>query len=163
MSAFVVRRATLDDVEGVAALFDQYRGFYRQPSDLESCAAFIRARLEASESEIFLAEDDDGSVLGFVQLYPTFSSTTTPPGKLWLLNDLFVRETARRRGAGRALLERAERLARETGAVGLTLSTAIDNLRAQRLYEAGGYRRETIFFVYNRMFDEPGRSDASIP
>jgi ribosomal protein S18 acetylase RimI-like enzyme len=156
LSAFVVRRASLDDVPTVAALFDQYRGFYRQPSDLATAAAFVRDRLAAGESEIFLAEDDDGTVLGFVQLYPTFSSTTTPPGKLWTLNDLYVVETARRRGVGRALMERAERLARETGAVGLTLSTAIDNLRAQHLYEATGYRRETVFFVYNRTFEDGG-------
>jgi ribosomal protein S18 acetylase RimI-like enzyme len=54
-------------------------------------------------------------------------------------------------GVARALLERAERLARETDSVGITLSTATDNLKAQRLYESMGYRRETVFFVYNRM------------
>ena len=64
-----------------------------------------------------------------------------------------VAENARRRGVGRALMERSERLARETGAVGLTLSTAVDNLRAQHLYEATGYRRETVFFVYNRLLE----------
>ena len=68
------------------------------------------------------------------------------------MNDLFVVEQARKRGVGRALLERAERLARESSAVGLTLSTALDNLRAQRLYESMSYRRDTQFFVYNRMF-----------
>jgi ribosomal protein S18 acetylase RimI-like enzyme len=109
--------------------------------------------LANDESVIFVAEDAEGKYLGFVQLYPTFASTTTPPGKLWLLNDLFVAENARRRGVGRALMERSERLARETGAVGLTLSTAVDNLRAQHLYEATGYRRETVFFVYNRLLE----------
>jgi ribosomal protein S18 acetylase RimI-like enzyme len=155
VSEFVVRRATVDDVPAVAALFDAYRAFYRQAPDPEVASAFIRDRLTAGESEIFLAEDEGGRELGFVQLYPTFSSTTTPPGKLWLLNDLYVIETARRRGVGRALMERAERLARETGAVGITLSTAVDNLRAQHLYEATGFRRETVFFVYNRLFEDP--------
>jgi ribosomal protein S18 acetylase RimI-like enzyme len=155
VNEFVVRRADLDDVAIVAPLFDAYRVFYRQPADLDVATAFVRDRLTTGESVIYLAEENGGRALGFVQLYPTFSSTTTPPGKLWLLNDLYVAEDARRRGVGRALAERAERLARETGAVGLTLSTAVDNLRAQHLYEAVGYRRETVFFVYHRMLEEP--------
>jgi len=153
MNAFVVRRASLDDAVTVGVLFDAYRVFYRQAADVEAAQNFIRDRLANDESVIFVAEDADGRSLGFVQLYPTFSSTTTPPGKLWLLNDLFVAENTRRRGVGRALMERAERLARETGAVGLTLSTAVDNLRAQHLYETTGYRRETVFFVYNRLLE----------
>lgn len=157
MNAFAVRRASTDDAAALAPLFDAYRAFYRQSTDVAGAAAFLRERLERDESVVFVAEAEGAQLLGFVQLYPTFSSTTTPPGKLWLLNDLYVVETERRRGVGRALMERAERLARETGAVGLTLSTAVDNLRAQRLYEATDYRRETVFFVYNRMFaeDEP--------
>ena len=150
----MVRRASLDDLPSLGPLFDAYRVFYHQATDLDAAAGFLRERLANGESEVFLAEDPDGTLLGFVQLYPVFSSTTTPAGKLWLLNDLFVDEHHRRHGVGRALMERAERLARETGAVGLTLSTAVDNLRAQHLYEATGYRRETVFFVYNRLFDE---------
>lgn len=149
---FAIRRAVVDDVTRLAPLFDAYRVFYGQPSDLEASAAFLRERIERDESAVFFAEDPDRTALGFVQLYPLFSSTTTPPGKFWVLNDLFVVEQARKRGVGRALLERAERLARESGAVGLTLSTALDNLRAQRLYESLSYRRDTQFFVYNRMF-----------
>ena len=148
---FTVRRALADDAARIGALFDAYRVFYQQPSDVESATAFVRERIGRDESVVFLAEDPDQTALGFVQLYPLFSSTTTPPGKLWLLNDLFVVEAARKRGVGRALVERCERLARESGAVGLTLSTAIDNLRAQRLYESVDYRRDAQFFVYNRI------------
>ena len=152
MAEFAIRKAGPDDVPAVAPLFDAYRVFYDQQADLESSSAFLRERLENGESHVFLAEDPDGNVLGFVQLYPLFSSTSTPPGKFWVVNDLFVNDTVRKRGIGRALLERAERLARDSGAVGLTLSTATDNLRAQRLYEEMGYRRDTVFFVYNRLF-----------
>ena len=129
-----MRRADLDDVAIVAPLFDAYRVFYRQPADLDVATAFVRDRLTTGESVIYLAEENGGRALGFVQLYPTFSSTTTPPGKLWLLNDLYVAEDARRRGVGRALAERAERLARETGAVGLTL-------RSRRLPARNGLLR----------------------
>jgi ribosomal protein S18 acetylase RimI-like enzyme len=151
---FSIRRADVGDVDRIAPLFDAYRAFYKQAPDLERSAAFLRDRLANGESEIYVAEDSGGQPLGFVQLYPTFASTTTPAGKLWLLNDLYVVEKGRRRGVGRALMERAERLARETHAVGLTLSTATDNLLAQRLYESVEYRRETVFFVYNRLFED---------
>ena len=157
-----MRRAGVEDVEIVAPLFDAYRVFYKQRSDPGLAAAFVGDRLRRGESALFVAEDPDGEAVGFVQLYPAFSSTDAAPGPLWLLNDLYVVEERRRNGVGRALLERAERLARESGAVGLTLSTAVDNLRAQRLYEAMGYRRETVFFTYNLTFaktepDPPSR------
>ena len=151
MAEFTIRKAGVEDVAAIAPLFDAYRVFYDQESDPANSEAFLRERLANGESQVFLAEAD-GAVLGFVQLYPLFSSTSTPPGKFWVVNDLFVNDTSRKRGIGRALLERAERLARDSGAVGLTLSTATDNLRAQRLYEEMGYRRDTVFFVYNRMF-----------
>ena len=152
MAEFTIRKASVDDVSALAPLFDAYRVFYDQKPDLKLAESFLRARVKNGESHVFLAEGDEGEVLGFVQLYPLFSSTSTPPGQFWVVNDLFVNDTVRKRGIGRALLERAERFARDSGAVGLTLSTATDNLRAQRLYEEMGYRRDTVFFVYNRMF-----------
>ena len=131
----------------VAPLFDAYRQFYRQPSDLSAAGAFIAARLEREESVIFLAERD-GRAIGFVQLYPVFSSTAARPGRLWLLNDLFVAPEERGGGIGRALLARARRLAEETGAVGLELVTARSNTGAQRLYESVGYRLDDGFLRY---------------
>jgi ribosomal protein S18 acetylase RimI-like enzyme len=92
---------------------------------------------------------DGGEPQGFVQLYPIFASVEMR--RLWVLNDLFVADAARRSGIGRALMRRAERHARETGAAGLTLSTALDNARAQRLYESELYERDAVFCVYNRM------------
>jgi ribosomal protein S18 acetylase RimI-like enzyme len=54
---------------------------------------------------------------------------------------------------GRALIRRAEQHARETGAAGLTLSTAVDNTKAQGLYESEGYVRDCNFLYYNRFFE----------
>lgn len=73
----------------------------------------------------------------------------------WLLNDLYVHPGSRKTGVGRQLMRRAEQHARETGAAGLTLSTALDNTTAQALYESEGYARDGRFAVYNKMF-EPG-------
>lgn len=100
-----VRQATNDDVDLIAPLFDDYRQFYKQRSDLEGTRAFIRARLQRWESVILLAMSTDAThapALGFVQLYPSFSSVSMR--RLWILNDLFVAERARRRGVARELL-----------------------------------------------------------
>ena len=60
--------------------------------------------------------------------------------RVFVLNDLFVVDTARRQGAATAL-------ARSLGAVALTLSTALDNLSAQALYEAAGWQRDAAFLT----------------
>ena len=142
-------RAELDDLDTLVPLFDAYRRFYGQESDVAGARAFLADRFKRGESVIFLAVVD-GAIVGFTQLYPTFSSVSMK--RLWVLNDLFVAPDARKSGAGRALLERAERWAAETGAKGLTLSTEITNLPAQRLYEACGWTKDDEFIHYHRFF-----------
>lgn len=87
-----------------------------------------------------------GKALGFTLLYPTWSSLSMKPW--WNLNDLYVVPAARQRGVARALMERARRLAEESGASGLGLETAKDNFAAQKLYEQLGWKREEEFFRY---------------
>jgi GNAT superfamily N-acetyltransferase len=143
----VVRQAGPGDVDAVALLFDAYRQFYQQPSDPALARAFIAERLARAESVIFLAERD-GRAVGFVQLYPLFSSTAARPRRLWLLNDLFVSPSARGGGVAHALMDRARRLGEETGAAGLELATARTNTPAQRLYESLGWRQDEQFLRY---------------
>jgi len=144
MNPFTIRRASAGerDVGLIAPLFDLYRQFYGKPPDPQLAAAFIRDRLQANESVIFLAEagkEGSGEVLGFVQLYPSFSSVAAC--RIWVLNDLFVAPTARRYGVGRALMEEARRHAIRTGAKRLTLETMAENRTAWSLYEDLGYVR----------------------
>lgn len=142
-----IRQATPADLDLVAPLFDGYRQFYHNPADPIVAREFIADRLGLQDSVIFLAERD-GAGLGFVQLYPVFSSAGTRPGRLWLLNDLFVAPAGPRLGVGRALMERATAHARATGATGLFLQTARDNHEAQALYRSLGYRRDDLYLVY---------------
>ena len=139
--------AGLDQLDSLAELFDAYRQFYRQPADRRRARDYLAARIRARESVVFLARGEDGSALGFTQLYPTFCSVQT--AGIWVLYDLFVAEPARRRGVARALMERARAHAQRTGARRIDLSTAIDNAPAQALYEALGYHRDSEFFVYS--------------
>jgi len=89
---------------------------------------------------------EDENALGFTQLYPSFSSVSLKP--IWILNDLFVVEKARRRGIGAQLLMAARDHAIQTGAVRLVLSTAVQNTTAQALYERQGWQKDIAFFQY---------------
>jgi len=139
-------QATPADVGDVAPLFDAYRQFYGKPPDVEAARRFLFARLSKGESALYLAWLE-GKVVGFVNLYPVFSSVNLT--RQWILNDLFVAPEARQLGAGRALMKRAHQLAEDTQANSLTLETAIDNHAAQKLYESLGWKRDTEFYRYS--------------
>lgn len=143
-----ITRATLADLDAVAELFDAYRVFYGKWSDLTTAGAFLHERLANDESVILLARDTVGrNGLGFTQLYPSFSSVAAR--RLWILNDLFVAESARRRGVARALMQSAREHALQTGAIRLTLQTERRNAQAQALYESLGYvRQEGLMLEY---------------
>ena len=143
-----VRSAGRDDLPALAALFDDYRVFYGQPSDPVRAGAFLRERLERGDSQLLLALDAQGGALGFVQLYPSFTSVGTAP--IEILNDLFVVPAARGHGVARALLRRAADDARSRGAVKLVLSTAVDNAPAQALYASEGWERDSGFVEFAR-------------
>lgn len=146
-----LRRADLHDLAQLAPLFDQYRQFYKQPSDLAGAREFLKERFIHKESVIFLAQPDASpKLVGFTQLYLSFSSVGMK--RLWILNDLFVAPDARQLGAGKALLQAAVDFARADGARGLSLKTAVDNIAAQKLYEASKWTRDEKFLTYNFMF-----------
>ena len=129
-------------------LFEAYRAFYKCRPDAEGARRFLTERLERSHSVIFLARDAGGEAVGFTQLYPLFSSLELAP--LWLLNDLYVVPAARRRGIAAQLIARAERLAAETGASRLELTTGSHNRTAQRVYATAGWHRDDEFLTYTR-------------
>lgn len=142
------RIATMDDLDAVAPLFDAYRQFYSQAPDLGLARGFLRERIQNQESVILLAIDEARNVIGFCQLYPSFCSVEAQP--ICVLYDLFVAAEARRWGAGRVLLQAAERLAAERGMARLDLTTAKSNQPAQAAYESLGWVRDEVFFAYSK-------------
>lgn len=141
-SPVATSRATLEDLDALATLFDGYRVFYKQAPDSALSRAFIEERLQRDESVIFIARNGaSGEALGFTQLYPMFSSVSAR--RIWVLNDLFVASTARKRGVARALMDCARGFATGAGALRLILETAEDNRAAQALYESLGYVLES--------------------
>ncbi|AMM94318.1 GNAT family N-acetyltransferase [Peribacillus simplex] len=140
-----IQKATILELESLTELFDLYRVFYEQTSDPDRAREFLRERLTNGESVVFMAFEE-GNPVGFVQLYPSFSSVSMV--RSWVLNDLYVKESARKKGFGEELLKGAITFGRETGAKGILLETGKDNVNAQKLYEKIGFVRESNYFYH---------------
>ena len=145
-----VRRAGPGDLDALASLFDGYRRFYRQPSDVSGARDFLAARLEKEDSIILIAEEE-GRALGFTQLFPSHSSVSMR--RTFILNDLYVDPEARGTRVASALLDAAVAHGREAGAKSLTLQTEHTNEHAQAVYEAKGWVAESEFKTYRYRLD----------
>ncbi len=132
-----VRDATAADAADVADLLAQL-GY---PLTLEEA----RSRLSRDGDHVILAESA-GETVGLLALSVQVQITHALP--VARVTAMVVRDSARRRGAGRVLMERAARLARELGCEGIELTSATRPGReaAHRFYEALGYRRTSIRF-----------------
>jgi len=139
----IVRRAKKKDLDQLSILFDKYRIFYKKKGDVATAKQFLKKRMKRKEAVIFVAEERD-ELIGFTQLFPIFSSTNMM--RTWLLNDLYVNEKSRGKGAATALLNAAKEFGKETNSKWLLLQTAADNFTAQKVYEKNGWIRETDFF-----------------
>lgn len=148
MSTFQTRIASTKDIEAVALLFDAYRQFYQQSSDLPLATKFIRDRISKEESVIILAENADHEALGFCQMYPSFCSVNAVA--IYTLYDLFVQPEARRTGAGKVLLLAAEKHAARNGVDRMDLTTAKTNHAGQALYQSLGWVQDALFFSYSK-------------
>lgn len=138
-------QASLENLDELSRLFQNYRIFYKKEPDAEGEKAFLKERITNKESVIYLAKSDD-KFIGFVQLFPMFSSTRIT--RLWLLNDLYVDKEFRKSGAASLLIERSKQLARETNYAGLMLQTAKDNTTAQSVYDRNEFVQDDNFYSY---------------
>ncbi|QDO93444.1 GNAT family N-acetyltransferase [Formosa sediminum] len=134
----IYRQALKQDVNSIAKLFDDYRVFYNKEADLKGAEKFISERLKNNDSNIFIAENETKQIVGFVQLFPLFSSTRMK--KLWLLNDLYVNPKFRGKGVSVKLIEQAKHLVVETEACGMFLETSKSNVIGNNLYPKTGFQ-----------------------
>jgi GNAT superfamily N-acetyltransferase len=131
---------TAAEYEELLPLIAAYQRYYRaERIDEERNRAFFKRFLAPSEDGMLLTARGDGRVLGYACLYWYFSSVD--PGEAVRLADLYVEESVRGRGVGRALIEASAGVARERGAIHLEWETEPDNHRAQRLYDTTGAER----------------------
>ncbi|MBF8747715.1 GNAT family N-acetyltransferase [Pseudomonas putida] len=141
-------KATLQHLDLLTPLFVKYREFYGELPYPDSSRAFLEKRLKRDESVIYLAlpDDDDGKLLGFCQLYPSFSSLSLK--RVWILNDIYVAEDSRRMLVADHLMREARKMAKDTQAVRMRVSTTASNEVARKTYESIGFRKDTEFENY---------------
>ncbi|MBX2860416.1 MAG: GNAT family N-acetyltransferase [Vampirovibrio sp.] len=146
LKIFHAEEAHLDPL---AQLFDAYRVFYGQPSDFHAARHFIFYRLMNDDSVIFLATEGgkEDEPLGFVQLYPSFSSVAMD--SIWILNDLYVKPKARRQGVAKKLIEQCVQLCKDRGDHKLVLETQTTNTDAKALYDKMGFKLDKEFDHYS--------------
>jgi ribosomal protein S18 acetylase RimI-like enzyme len=147
-----VRRARVEDLHEVGKLagglvrlhesFDADR-FLHIDNPEAGYEWFLKGELADKESCVMVAEDG-GEILGY-----TYSTLEDRDWNALLdacahLHDIFVRDDARARGVGDALLAGTLAELARVGAPRVVLSTAVKNEGAQRFFERHGFRRTMI-------------------
>jgi GNAT superfamily N-acetyltransferase len=129
------------DLPELLTLMRGYCDFYEvEPSD-EALLAMSRALIAdpAREGMQLLARDARGTAVGFATLFWTWS--TTKAARIGVMNDIFVAQGARGAGVADELVAACLERCRQRGAARLTWQTALDNHRAQAVYDRLGARR----------------------
>lgn len=130
-----VRLAEADDFERVTALLEELGRAVVTDATRDDVRALYMRHLDDERASHLVAEDHDG-VIAFCSLH--FRDRLNHPTPDAWIPDLIVTESARRRGAARALLEEAERIARERGCWQLTLESGYARALAHKLYASTG-------------------------
>jgi GNAT superfamily N-acetyltransferase len=129
-------------LEQLLPLIAAYQCFYEvEEIDDERNRAFFARFIAPSNDGMLLGAWLGDQIRGYACLYWHFTSLV--PAETVLMNDLFVIETARGKGVGRALVQASADVARDRNAHHLEWATAPDNKTAQRLYDTTGAERST--------------------
>ncbi len=116
----IVRRATVEDLNQLAVLFDEYRQFYGASSNLTQSYDFLKQRFENKQSVIFIHVKND-VFTGFILLYLGFSSVAC--STYYILDDVYVTPLYRRQGSAKQLIDTAILFARHENALRISLET----------------------------------------
>jgi ribosomal protein S18 acetylase RimI-like enzyme len=144
---YTIHKASIKDVDSISHLFNEYRRFYKQKSNIKLSNKFLKDRILNNQSVIFYAIDSSLKICcGFVQLYYGFSSVQA--NSILILNDLFIDEKFRKQGIAKSLLNTAHNYAKSNKHCKIVLETSINNIDAQCLYENMGYKIDNSFLTY---------------
>jgi GNAT superfamily N-acetyltransferase len=120
----------------VAVVFDQYRQHYGQPEAGSQTLAWLTEHTGQGRLLVFTARIGE-ELAGLATAVSIPASQRL--GCFWQLRDLYVVAGARRRGAGRALLDAVRQAAADAGAIRLSVQTEPGNSAALQLYRTTGF------------------------
>jgi GNAT superfamily N-acetyltransferase len=129
------------DLPDLLPLMRGYCDFYEVAPRDDDLLALSRALIAEPECDgvQLIARDEAGRAVGFATVY--WSWETLDPGRIGVMNDLFVAPEGRGTGVAAALIEACRERAAARGARRLTWQTARDNHRAQKVYDRIGATR----------------------
>ena len=132
-----IRLAALDDVPEIFILIKELADYERLLDQVIATEELLEETLfgENSNVEVLLAYDEN-HILGFALYFRSFSTFLGRPGIY--LEDLFVREFARGKGIGKALLQRIAKSTLEMGGGRLEWSVLDWNQPAISFYKKMG-------------------------
>jgi ribosomal protein S18 acetylase RimI-like enzyme len=146
-------RATPGEAATVARLIWEFGNWFGNSAPPEDeILASVERIMSGGDGEYFLG-GGEGEAQGVLQLRFRWSAWKSAPDA-WL-EDLYVRDDARRSGLGRALVEAALERARERGCKRIELDVQEDNEAALRLYEACGFNLKPKGSVPTRFISRP--------
>lgn len=146
--AVVVRPVSPDERADWEPLWNGYQTFYQVALSDETTTTTWARLHDPAEPMGLLGAYVDGRLIGIAHYI--FHRSCWTVGDYCYLQDLFVAEDARGLGAGRALIEAVEKLAREAGASRLHWLTKEDNAAARSLYDKLADR--SGFIQYRKLF-----------
>ena len=127
-----IRAARRDDFEAVTALLEELGRPEVTDATREDCRVIFEEQVVRPDVHHMVAEDAQGDVVAFCSLHFRERLNFATP-EAWI-PDLIVSQPSRREGIARALLEEAERRARERGCWSLTLESGYQRAEAHHLY-----------------------------
>ena len=127
-----VRKIEISDKERWLELFKAYIVFYQSELSVEQFELTWQ-RIHSDFNMYGLVAERAGNIIGFAHYI--FRPSTWAHKDFCYLEDLFVDPEVRGMGAGRALIQALEVLARDAGSERLYWTTAPDNTTARRLYD----------------------------
>lgn len=143
-----VRPLRPDERAAWEPLWNGYLTFYETKVAPDVTEAAWRRMHDPAEPMFGLGAYADGNLVGIVHYL--FHRSFWTIGNYCYLQDLFVSEAARGKGAGRALIQAVERTAREAGASRVHWLTKEDNHTARALYDTLADR--SGFIQYRKLF-----------
>lgn len=151
-----IRPATEHDAPASVGLMAQLAEFGHNQVD-PGVEDRFRTMLESPQYAIFVAEDDEGQVVGLLSISQRW--TLWHAGPCALIEEVVVDEEARRQGIGHALMRAALDWARAQGCSEVGVSTEGDNVKAQAFYQRLGF--ESVAHLLEHELEEGGNRATS--
>jgi GNAT superfamily N-acetyltransferase len=140
----MVRDAEPQDFDVVTELLEGLGRATVTDATRDRCREIYAAQISDPAVKHLVAENDDGEVVAFCSLH--FRNRLNHATAQAWIPDLFVRDSARRQGIARALLEAAEKAALDRNCWDLTLESGYQRTEAHMVYSNFGMRDAGKYF-----------------